>query len=86
MLTAAKTPLGPGSFGAYAIPVSIVNGQWMYQRAGGNPGVGANWDIYPNTGWVGVILGNIDGVPLPEMIGQEMHAVTGAAPGGGSGG
>ncbi|MFB9834334.1 serine hydrolase domain-containing protein [Actinoallomurus acaciae] len=86
VLTAAKIPHGPKGFGAYGIPVSIVNGQWMYQRAGGNPGVSANWNIYPYTGWVGVILGNCDGVPLPEMIGQEMQAVTGAPADGGTGG
>ncbi|GAB3989886.1 serine hydrolase domain-containing protein [Actinoallomurus acanthiterrae] len=86
VLTAAKIPHGAQSFGAYGIPISIVNGQWMYQRAGGNPGVSANWDIYPYTGWVGVILGNCDGVPLQEMIGQEMQAITGAPAGGGPGG
>jgi CubicO group peptidase (beta-lactamase class C family) len=86
VLTAAKIPHGPASFGAYLCPVSIVGSQWMYERAGGNPGVGANWDIYPYTGWVGVILSNIDGVPLVDMIGQEMQAITGVSPGGGSGG
>ncbi|SNT62911.1 CubicO group peptidase, beta-lactamase class C family [Actinomadura meyerae] len=86
VLTSAKIPHGPASFGAYGIPISIVGGQWMYQRAGGNPGVAANWDIYPYTGWVGVILGNNDGVPLQEMIGQEMQAITGVPAGGGSGG
>jgi len=86
VLTAAKIPHGAGSFGAYLCPVSIVGSQWMYERAGGNPGVGANWDIYPYTGWVGVILSNIDGVPLEEMIGQEMQAITGVSPGGSGGG
>jgi CubicO group peptidase (beta-lactamase class C family) len=86
VLTGAKIPHGPASFGAYGIPVSIVSGQWMYQRAGGNPGIGANWDIYPYTGWVGVILSNRDGVPLQEMIGQETQAITGAPADGGSGG
>ncbi|MFF0520289.1 serine hydrolase domain-containing protein [Actinomadura nitritigenes] len=86
VLTAPKIPHQAASFGAYGIPVSIVGGQWMYQRAGGNPGVAANWDIYPYTGWVGVILGNRDGVPLQEMIGQEMQAITGVSPGGGGGG
>lgn len=86
VLTGAKLPHGPTSFGAYGITASIVGGQWMYQRAGGNPGVAANWDIYPDTDWAGVILGNCDGVPLQEMIGQEMQAITGARPGGGSGG
>ncbi|MEN3539622.1 serine hydrolase domain-containing protein [Microbispora sp. ZYX-F-249] len=86
VLTAAKVPHGPASFGAYGIPIEIVNGQWMYQRAGGNPGVGANWSIYPDTGWVGVILSNSEGVSLQDMIGREMQAVTGASPSGGSGG
>jgi CubicO group peptidase (beta-lactamase class C family) len=86
VLFGAKIPHGPASFGAYGIPVHIVGGQWVFQRAGGNPGVGANWDIYPYTGWVGVILANSDGVPLQEMIGREIQAITGASPGGGGGG
>lgn len=86
VLTAAKVPLGPGGFGGYGVLVSIENGQWLFERAGGNPGVGANWDIYPDTGWVGVILCNGDGVPLQEMIGQEMQAITGAPPAEGAGG
>lgn len=89
VLTSAKIPLdGPADFAAYGIPISIVNGQWMYQRAGGNPGVGANWSIYPDTGWVGVILVNrdADGVSLQDVIGQETQAITGVAPGGGAGG
>ncbi|MEU8305712.1 serine hydrolase domain-containing protein [Actinomadura sp. NPDC048955] len=88
VLTSAKIPHGPASFGAYGIPISIVNGQWMYQRAGGNPGVGANWSIYPDTGWVGVILTNrdVDGGSLVDIMGQEMKAVTGAEPDPGSGG
>ncbi|MEU7587767.1 serine hydrolase domain-containing protein [Micromonospora sp. NPDC049230] len=86
LLTAAKLPHGPASFGSYTIPVRIVNGQWMFARADGNPGVGASWSIYPYTGWVGVILSNSDGVPLKEMSQQEMRAVTGGSPGGGPGG
>jgi CubicO group peptidase (beta-lactamase class C family) len=86
VFTAAKLPTGPATFATYDFSASIANGQWMYQRAGGNPGVGANWDIYPDTGWVGVILANRDGVPLPEMIGQEMQAITGAPADGGGGG
>ncbi|MEV5571797.1 serine hydrolase domain-containing protein [Spirillospora sp. NPDC052269] len=85
VLTAANSPHGPTSFGAYGPVVRIVGGQWSWSRGGANPGVAANWSIYPYTGWVGVILGNIDGVPLQEMIGQETQAVTGAAPGGGGG-
>jgi CubicO group peptidase (beta-lactamase class C family) len=65
------------SFGAYDLPVHILNGQWVYDRAGANPGVGANWSIYPDTGWVGVILSNADGEPLADMVDHEQQAVTG---------
>jgi CubicO group peptidase (beta-lactamase class C family) len=89
LLTAPKIPHPPqtqsfrasapadASFGAYDLPVHIVNGQWVYDRAGGNPGVGASWGIYPYSGWVGVILSNVDGVPLAEMGDREQQAVTG---------
>ncbi|RFU39964.1 class A beta-lactamase-related serine hydrolase [Actinomadura logoneensis] len=86
VLTGAKIPHGPVSFGAYGITATITKGQWRYQRAGANPGVAANWTIYPNTGWVGVVLGNCDDVPLQEMLDRETQAITGAAPGGGGGG
>jgi CubicO group peptidase (beta-lactamase class C family) len=86
VLTAPKTPLGPGGFAAYTFSASIAAGQWMLQRAGANPGVGANLDIYPDSGWVGVILGNSDNFPLVDMLDQEMQAITGAPAGGGGGG
>ncbi|WP_327048479.1 beta-lactamase family protein [Microbispora sp. NBC_01189] len=86
VLTAAKTPHGPTSFGAYQIPVHIVGDQWVFQRAGANPGAGACWSIYPYTGWAGVILSNSDGAPLQEMSRRETQAITGASPGGGPGG
>ncbi|MFI5960491.1 serine hydrolase domain-containing protein [Cryptosporangium sp. NPDC051539] len=86
VLTAAKLPQGPASFGAYLCPVSISGGQWVFERAGGNPGVGANWSIYPDTGWVGVILSNTDSAPLREMIGRETQAITGVEATGGGGG
>ncbi|WIM94479.1 serine hydrolase domain-containing protein [Actinoplanes oblitus] len=86
VLLAARTPLGPVTFGAYGIVMDIVDGQWVYQRSGGNPGVGANWSVYPQTGWTGVILSNAEGVPLQDIIARETQAVTGAAPMAGAGG
>ncbi|WP_157254604.1 serine hydrolase domain-containing protein [Nonomuraea typhae] len=91
VLTGPRTPLPPqggglragrraaadAGFGAYSMPVHIVNGQWLWGRAGGDPGVGASWNIYPDTGWVGVILSNHDGAPLWEITEQEIQAVTG---------
>ncbi|GAA2213834.1 serine hydrolase domain-containing protein [Nonomuraea monospora] len=86
VLTAAKSPHGPQSFGAYHMPVHIVSGQWVHGRAGANPGVGASWNIYPYTGWVGVILSNTDGETLQALSGREVQAVTGGTSGGGGGG
>ncbi|NUW46063.1 serine hydrolase domain-containing protein [Nonomuraea rhodomycinica] len=86
LLTGAKIPHSGSSFGAYDMPVRIVNGQWVFGRGGGNPGVSASWNIYPYTGWVGVVLGNCDGLPLQEITAREMQAVTGGSPGGGGGG
>lgn len=87
VLTSARLPLGPTGFSAYGLSVEISNGQWAWQRSGGNPGVGATWTIYPDTGWVSVILGNHDAnASLVDMILQEMKAITGADPGTGGGG
>ncbi|GAA0568371.1 hypothetical protein GCM10010172_60760 [Paractinoplanes ferrugineus] len=86
VLLGPKVPLGPAAFGTYGPPAEIVGDQWALQRAGGNPGVGTNRSIYPDTDWVGVILTNRDDVPLPEMIGREMPAVTGVEPGDGGDG
>ncbi|TDD96730.1 serine hydrolase, partial [Actinomadura rubrisoli] len=90
LLTGPKIPHAPqggglarraapadASFGAYTMPVSLVDGQWLWRRAGGDPGVGANWTIYPDTGWVGVVLSNCDTAPPQEIIEQETQAVTG---------
>ncbi|MFF9342865.1 serine hydrolase domain-containing protein [Streptomyces sp. NPDC014773] len=91
LFTGPKIPLVPegggltrravpadASFGAYQMPVSLVSGQWVWSRAGANPGVGASWTVYPDTGWAGVILTNRDGAPLWEIIEQETRAVTGS--------
>ncbi|AXG83042.1 serine hydrolase domain-containing protein [Streptomyces paludis] len=86
VLFGAKIPRGRTSFGAYGLAVGIVNGQWEYQRAGGNPGVGANWSVYPYTGWVAVTLINRDSDNLADILRQQTQAITGAAPSGGAGG
>jgi CubicO group peptidase (beta-lactamase class C family) len=65
------------SFEAYGMPVKLINGQWVIGRGGANPGSGANWNIYPDTGWVGVILSNYDNLPLQEIGERENQAITG---------
>jgi CubicO group peptidase (beta-lactamase class C family) len=96
LLSGAKIPQGGArngqpasaypSFMAYTMPVHIVKGQWVFGRGGANPGIGANWNIYPDTGWVGVALANCDGAPLAEMSQREIQAVTSQPASGGGGG
>lgn len=94
VLFAPRTPTGPASFGAYGIGVEIFAGQWTYQRAGGNPGVGANWTVFPGTetgtgtrtDWTGVILINRDAGDLLGMLARETEAITGIRPEHGTGG
>ena len=88
VLTSAKVPHAPQSgggrsasaetsYGAYLMAVAIVNGQWLFGRAGVNPGSAASWNIYPHSDWVGVVLGNNDGAPLQDILQREIDAVTG---------
>ena len=86
MFARAKLPShGPTSFEAYTMPVAIINGQWVIGRGGATGGSVANWDIYPDTGWVGVVLSNYDNVPIQEICQRENEPVTGQPvdPGGG---
>ncbi len=87
LFAGAKLPgPDPTSYAAYTMPISIINGQWVIGRGGGGAGISANWSIYPDTGWVGVILSNCDGAPLLDICLREGEAVTGAPvnpPGGG---
>jgi CubicO group peptidase (beta-lactamase class C family) len=78
LLIGAKFPgPGPNTFEAYAMPVAIIDGpQWIFGRGGSTGGSTANWSVYPETGWVGVVLSNYDEVPF-EIYLQETHAITG---------
>jgi CubicO group peptidase (beta-lactamase class C family) len=87
LLVGAKFPgPGPNTFEAYAMPVAIINGrQWTFGRGGSTGGSTANWSVYPETGWVGVVLSNYDEVPF-EIYLRELEAVTGEAVEGQAGG
>jgi CubicO group peptidase (beta-lactamase class C family) len=89
LFTGAKLPMPePTAYGAYSGPVEILNGtQWLVGRGGGGGGITVNWNIYPDTGWVGVILSNYDDIQeFGEIIQREIEAITGQPydpPGGG---
>lgn len=89
ILFGAKRPgFGSTSYEAYTLPIQVVKGpQWLYGRGGSTGGVGANWNIYPDTGWVGVVLTNRDDTPFVDILNREINAVTGEPiPEGGAGG
>ncbi|MEW2354036.1 serine hydrolase domain-containing protein [Spirillospora sp. NPDC029432] len=83
--TSVKAPNFRGSpgFSTYGPPAHIVAGQWELSRGGIHPGSCSHWSIYPDTGWVGVILANQDDIPLQEIAGKQRQAITGTSPGGG---
>jgi CubicO group peptidase (beta-lactamase class C family) len=88
LFAGAKLPgATPTSFKAYSGPLHLLHGrQWVLSRGGGGGGIGANWSIYLDTGWVGVVLSNYDDIPLVEILQMETQAITGQAvdaPGGG---
>ncbi|MCF6472484.1 beta-lactamase family protein [Nonomuraea sp. MG754425] len=68
----------PTSFAAYSGVLHIVDGrQWVSGRGGGSGGVSANWNIYLDADWVGVVLSNYDDLEFTEILRQEQQAVTG---------
>ncbi len=85
--TSVKAPNFRGSpgFATYGPTAHIVEGQWELGRGGPHPGSSTYYSIYPDSGWVGVILGNYDDIPLQEITGRQTQAITGAAPGDGGG-
>jgi CubicO group peptidase (beta-lactamase class C family) len=78
LYTGAKLPgREPTSFRAYSGPIHLIDGrQWEFGRGGGSGGVSANWNVYPDTGWVGVVLSNYDDIPM-EVIDLQTQAITG---------
>ncbi|WP_205719297.1 serine hydrolase domain-containing protein [Actinomadura geliboluensis] len=85
--TSVKAPNFRGSpgFTTYGPTAHIVEGQWELGRGGPHPGSSTYYSLYPDSGWVGVILGNYDDIPLQEITGRQTQAITGAAPGDGGG-
>ncbi|GAA3919258.1 serine hydrolase domain-containing protein [Actinoplanes auranticolor] len=78
----------PMSFHGYTMPISISNGQWVIGRGGADAGIGANWSIHPDTGWVGVVLSNDDNLQIQDLLLRQEAAITGAPvnpPSGGGG-
>ncbi|GAA0582713.1 serine hydrolase domain-containing protein [Actinomadura livida] len=69
----------PTSFHAYSGVLHIVNGRERVSgRGGGTGGVSANWNIYLDSDWVGVVLSNYDDLEeFGEILRREQEAITG---------
>jgi CubicO group peptidase (beta-lactamase class C family) len=77
--TSVKAPNFRGSpgFSTYGPTAHIVGGQWELGRGGPHPGSFSYWTVYPDTGWVGMILSNYDDIPLQGILGQQNQAILG---------
>lgn len=88
VFTSVKAPNLRGSpgFSTYGPTAHIVEGQWELGRGGPHPGSCIYYSIYPDIGWVGLVLSNHDDIPIREILGKQTQAIAGASPGDGDGG
>ncbi|HEY4022962.1 MAG TPA: serine hydrolase domain-containing protein [Pseudonocardiaceae bacterium] len=75
LLTGAKVPSPTGPFQAYGILNAIVNNRVVLLHGGGSPGETTNISIYPDLGWVAVILCNYD-VDLRPVLRLQDQLIT----------
>ncbi|MEH1122902.1 serine hydrolase domain-containing protein [Micromonospora sp. CPCC 206061] len=71
-----RNPAAPASAGtpfqAYGPIASITSGQRVIGHGGGSPGAATAIDIYLDSGWVVVILGNYGGLPANPPVQQDL--------------
>ncbi|MEW1724649.1 serine hydrolase domain-containing protein [Streptomyces sp. NPDC093109] len=82
----APLPTGPGSgpramLQCYGPMRTLLNGQWGVGHSGGSPGQSTDVQMYPDSGWVSVILSNIDPPQgkMPPVV-EKARALITAAP------
>lgn len=76
LMTSAKVPSPTGPFQAYGILNAIVNEQVVLLHGGGSPGEATSFSIYPELGWVAVVLCNSD-VDLQPILRLQDQLITG---------
>lgn len=67
------------SFTAYGAPAPVHNNHLLFGHGGGAAGESANWTIYRDLDWTGVILSNYDQIDLETIISRERNLITGRA-------
>ncbi|HEV3359453.1 MAG TPA: serine hydrolase domain-containing protein [Pseudonocardiaceae bacterium] len=75
LMTGAKVPSPVGPFQAYGILNAIVNNTTVLLHGGGSPGETTNISIYPDLGWVAVVLCNYD-VDLRPILRLQDQLIT----------
>lgn len=66
IVTTGKVEMGgPGRKYAYGFGEEVSNGRHIVGHNGGGPGIGANFDMFPELGYTAVILTNYD---PPDMM------------------
>jgi CubicO group peptidase (beta-lactamase class C family) len=75
LMTGAKVPSPAGPFQAYGILNAIVNDHTVLLHGGGSPGEATNISIYPDLGWVAVLLCNYD-VDLRPVLRLQDQLIT----------
>jgi len=59
---------GPGRKYAYGFGDEVSNGLHVVGHNGGGPGIGANFDMFPEIGYTAVILGNYDPPTMMPVV------------------
>ncbi|MBP2471954.1 CubicO group peptidase (beta-lactamase class C family) [Crossiella equi] len=65
------------AFGGYTLPIALQYGQWTYNRFGFNPGSGAGYTVFPDSGWVIALSCNDEDTPVLEIGEQAEKAIFG---------
>jgi CubicO group peptidase (beta-lactamase class C family) len=69
IVTTGKVEMGrPGTKYAYGFGEEVSDGKHIVGHNGGGPGIGANFDIFPELGYTAVILGNYDPPAMMALV------------------
>ena len=69
IITTGKVEMGaPGRKYAYGFGEEVSDGRRIIGHNGGGPGIGANFDMFPELGYTAVILGNYDSPAMMQVM------------------
>jgi CubicO group peptidase (beta-lactamase class C family) len=72
------TPPQPqATFQCYGPIGVLINNQWTLGHGGGSPGASTSIDMYPDSGWVVVVLSNYDMGTVQPIAGMARRLIVG---------